>query len=144
VAESTADLALIVEDDLEFNRHLRHNLRRWAPLRGLNGAHPFYGSLYNPGRPARWRPPEENFFIADPRAVWGGQAVLVSRRMARYFLTHWDEEQGAADVRMPRLASRFAPVYFHVPSLVQHVGTASTWDGPFHQADDFDESWRSA
>src|SRR6185369_2760235 len=49
-----------------------------------------------------WRPPEGNFFIADPRAVWGGQAVLVSRRMARYFLTHWDEEQGAADVRMPR------------------------------------------
>lgn len=34
VAEASADFALVMEDDLDFNRHLRHNLTAWAPLRG--------------------------------------------------------------------------------------------------------------
>jgi hypothetical protein len=143
VAAGPADVALIVEDDLEFNRHLRHNLTLWPPLRGLEGARPFYGSIYNPDRPARWRPPGASYFVADPYGAWGGQAVLVSRASATFFLRHWEEEEGAADVRMPRLAARAAPVFFHVPSLVQHVGDASTWGGPFHQARDFDPTWRA-
>jgi hypothetical protein len=148
VATGAADFALILEDDLDFNLHLRNNLLCWEPLRGRDGATPFFGSIYNASnRPAFWRPERKAYFVAHPQQVWGAQAVLVSRRMADYFLEHWSEETGAADLRMPRLGSRLAPVYFHAPSLVQHVGGASgasTWGGPFHQAEDFDREWRAA
>jgi hypothetical protein len=64
--------------------------------------------------------------------------------MASHLLKHWGEEVGAADLRMPRIAARICPVYMHAPSLVQHVGGESTWGGPFHQAHDFDQSWKAA
>jgi hypothetical protein len=143
VAAGTADVALILEDDLDFNRHLRHNLAAWGPLRDRDGNVPFFGSIYNPDRPALWRPANQSQFIVHPTQMWGAQAVLVSRKTANYFLAHWSEEQGAADLRMPRLGARLAPVYLHVPSLVQHVGDASTWGGPFHTASDFDRDWRA-
>ena len=36
--------------------------------------------------------------------------------------------------------------YFPRPSLVQHIGDASTstWGGRFHTAPDFDREWRAA
>ncbi len=144
VAAGPADFALILEDDLDFNLHLRHNLAAWGPLRGGDGNAPFFGSVYNAdNRPVLWRPPKQSFFIANAQQVWGAQAVIVSRLTAAYFLAHWSEESGAADLRMPRLAARLAPVYIHAPSLIQHVGDASTWGGPFHQARDFDRAWRA-
>jgi hypothetical protein len=42
---------------------------------------------------------------------------------------------------MPRLASRFVPIYYHRPSLVDHVGAESTWGGPRHNAVNFDAKW---
>ena len=142
VAGGAADFGLILEDDLDFNVHLRRNLTAWGPLQGRDGNTPFFGSIYNAdNRPASWRDPGQPFFIAHPRQFWGAQAIVVSRLMASYFLQHWAEESGAADLRMPRLAARLAPVYIHAPSLVQHVGGKSTWGGPFHQAHDFDRAW---
>src|SRR5262245_20610911 len=43
--ELAADFILFLEDDLEFNAHIGHNLARWPPLR--NGSLGM-GSLYNP------------------------------------------------------------------------------------------------
>jgi hypothetical protein len=144
VATGATDFALVLEDDLDFNVHLGHNLGAWAPLQGRDGNTPFFGSIYNAAdHPARWRPAGQPFFIARPRQVWGAQAVILSRLTAAYCLRHWAEEGGAADLRMPRLASRLAPVYVHTPSLVQHMGGSSTWGGPFHQAGDFDRDWRA-
>jgi hypothetical protein len=34
-------------------------------------------------------------------------------------------------------------VLYHAPSLVQHVGTQSVHGGSFHQAFDFDLTWRA-
>ena len=48
-AEGDAEVTLLLEDDLDFNRYLSKNLSRWAPLRGIDGNQPFFGSLYNPG-----------------------------------------------------------------------------------------------
>jgi hypothetical protein len=145
VAVATDDFALILEDDLDFNRHLRHNLTGWGPLRAVgDGNLPFFGSIYNPDRPPFWRPTGGDYFIVQPQQMWGAQAVLVSRRTAAYFLAHWQEEQGAADLRMPRLAARLAPVYLHAPSLVQHVSDASTWGGRSHTAPDFDPDWHAS
>jgi hypothetical protein len=143
LAGGSDDLCLIVEDDVQFNRNLRHNLEAWFPLRDRDGNTPFFASLYNPGQPAFWRNEAAAYFIAHAKAVWGAQAVLLSRMTAQFCLQHWGEEEGAADVRIPRLAARLAPVYYHSPSLVQHVGDASTWGGFFHQAPDFDADWRA-
>lgn len=145
VAAGPADFGLILEDDLDFNVHLRSNLTSWGPVQGRDGNTPFFGSIYNAdNRPGSWRDPKQTFFIAHPRQFWGAQAIVVSRLMASYFLKHWGDEAGAADLRMPRLAARISPVYMHAPSLVQHVGGESTWGGPFHQARDFDQNWKLA
>jgi hypothetical protein len=45
---------------------------------------------------------------------------------------------------MARLAGRLdRPLYYHVPSLVQHVGKKSVWGGFFHQAADYDPLWKA-
>jgi hypothetical protein len=47
------------------------------------------------------------------------------------------------DIKMSRLAAKIGkPIYYHSPSLVQHVGQASVWGGSFHQSADFDADWR--
>ena len=92
VAEGSAGFALVMEDDLDFNRHLRHNLTAWTPLRGRDGEAPFFGSIYNADRPALERPSDQSYFVADPDLAWGGQAVIVSRSMAHHFVAHWGEE----------------------------------------------------
>ena len=98
-----ADFYLLLEDDLEFNLHLEHNLRCWAPLRLRHGKMPFFASLYNPARAYLWRNDAEHYFVADPYQVWGSQAVVVSRASADYFLRHWDEIDGPPDLKMPRM-----------------------------------------
>jgi hypothetical protein len=36
-----------------------------------------------------------------------------------------------------------AVIHYHVPSLVQHVGAASTWGGVYHTAPDFERDWKA-
>ena len=56
----------------------------------------------------------------------------------------WDVEPGLQDTRIFRLVGRLGkPVYYHAPSLVQHIGASSTWGGGFHQAFDFDPLWKA-
>jgi hypothetical protein len=140
-AESDADVILLLEDDLDFNRHLRANILRWSRLVGVDALTPFFASLYNPGYRVQHTRPEGCFRVLAPRCCWGAQALLVSRALARHFLGHWSDEEGPPDLRMPRLAGRFVPIYCHQPSLVQHIGRVSTWGGFTHEAIDFDRDW---
>lgn len=137
------DFILALEDDLAFNRHLRRNLEQWPPLRQTPPGGFFFGSLYNPNVGQRERRPDLAYFVAHPNTVYGGQAVIFSLATARYLEAHWTEEIGMPDVKLPRLAARLGPLYYHQPSLVQHVGAVSVWGGRFHQARDFDAAWRS-
>ena len=41
-----------------------------------------------------------------------------------------------------RIAAQVGPIYYHTPSLVQHIGLASTWGGQRHQTNDFMPDWR--
>jgi SAM-dependent methyltransferase len=43
---------------------------------------------------------------------------------------------------MSRLAARVCRIYYHLPSLVQHVGRQSVWGGHYHYTPDFDPEWR--
>jgi SAM-dependent methyltransferase len=125
---------LFLEDDLEFNRHLWHNIVEWPPLRYVSLA-----SLYNPDIRSLRQKPGGHFFEADPHAVYGSQAFVLSRACARYILGHWHEIEGMQDIKMSRIAAAMGvPLYYYRPSLVQHVGTRSTFGGPYHQAADYE------
>ena len=137
------EFVLFLEDDLVFNRHFAHNLTHWFPLSGHRAGGPFFASLYNPNVRELARRNGEACFVAFPDAVYGSQAFLLSLTTARYALAHWAEIPGMQDIKLSRLAARLGPIYYHVPSLVQHVGAASVWGGVFHQARDFDPDWRA-
>ena len=138
---SRVDYILFLEDDLDFNRSLRHNLENWAPLRA--GAVALAG-LYSPRPIPLACDVKQNWSVVAPESVFGSQAFLLSRRAAAYIVRHWSDVTGMQDIKMSRLAGRLKrPLYYHTPSLVQHIGKESVWGGVFHKAWDFDPDWRA-
>jgi len=156
-----ADVLLFFEDDIIFNRHLIHNLQRWSPLRNIERATPgpnlglahpqpgarryAFGSLYDPTVRELSAKPAEHYFIAVPQAVYGSQAFVMSRAMAKHFVENWWDVEGMQDIKMSRLAALLGPIYYHQPSLVQHVGVVSTWtdDARFHDTKTFDRNFKA-
>jgi hypothetical protein len=137
------DFILFLEDDLVFNHHLRHNLTHWQPFTLASADEPFFASLYNPNISRLESHAALAFFIARPEAVYGSQAMLLSLSTAKDIVAHWEDVSGMQDIKISRLAARKCPLYYHTPSLVQHVGKRSVWGGQFHTANDFQESWRA-
>jgi hypothetical protein len=161
------EFILFMEDDLIFNRHLRHNLERWPPLVDFAAAQKrdgttrpspqpspvptgegavrggFFGSLYDCTIRELERHDAAHYFIADPEAVYGSQCYVLSLPLARYLVDHWWEVPGMQDIKMSRLAARQGPIYYHTPSLVQHVGVVSAWGGRFHQTRDFSAEFKA-
>jgi len=137
----TADYILFLEDDLEFNRHILHNLHHWAPIKAGQVT---MAGLYNPSLRESACDLKQNARIIAPGSVFGSQALLLSRCAVEYVVRNWPRVQGMQDIRISRLAGRLKnPILYHVPSLVQHVGTCSVWGGRFHRAMDFDSDWRA-
>jgi hypothetical protein len=134
------DYVLFLEDDLEFNRHLRHNLESWDPLKTGRA---MLASVYNPSVQEFACEARLNARLVDPARVFGSQALVLSKVAVRYVVVHWNEVRGMQDIKISRLAGRLGqPIFYHAPSLVQHVGKRSTWGGGFHRASDFDPNWR--
>lgn len=139
-----AELILLLEDDLIFNKHLSHNVHAWHPVRQLRRGQHFFGSLYNSGVTFDRLVPALAYGEARPQSVLGSQAFLISRATARYMVTCWGVESALhVDVKLRCLAARQCPLFYHIPSLVQHVGYESTWEGPMLSACDFDPDWRA-
>jgi ADP-heptose:LPS heptosyltransferase len=135
------DYVLFLEDDLDFNRHIRHNLLNWGPVRNRKVT---LASLYNPNIREAACDIRNNARIVEPNAVFGSQAFLISRDTVEYLVRHWNTVEGGQDIKISRLAGRLRnPILYHAPSLVQHIGTRSVWGGWFHQAADFDPGWKA-
>jgi hypothetical protein len=138
---SPAEYLLLLEDDLAFNRHLRHNLERWSPFHSRAAD---FAGLYNPGIREVAYNLDHHAVAVDPCGAFGNQAVVISRSLAEYAARHWDRYDLPADLRLPRLAAELSrPLYYHTPSLVQHLHTTSTWGGRGHRAIDFDPDWQA-
>lgn len=134
--ERSAEYYLFLEDDLEFNSYLEHNLMHWCKSRSI-----WLGSLYAP-----WNPPQvvQGMDYEVPGdLVYGSQAFLLSRELAEYCVEHWWEVEGMQDIKISRLAQRDGKIYYHQPSLVQHVGHVSTWGGAVHSSPTFSKGFRS-
>ncbi len=134
--QAKGDHLLFLEDDLDFNRWLRHNLEQWPPLQARSVT---LAGLYNPGLREEACDVKSRAYVIRADHIFGSQAFLLSRKAAQFMIEHWNEVEGMQDIRMSRLAGRLGrPIYYHSPSLVQHVGAKSTWGGVFHEASDFD------
>ena len=140
---AVTELVLLLEDDLVFGRWFERNLSSWELLRQIPPSRAFFASLYNPSRPFVISRPGERYLVAHQHSVWGAQALLTTPETARFIDTHWDEVAGNPDQRMPLIAARVTPVYYHVPSLVDHAPVPTTWGGFEHHAFDFDPDWRA-
>ena len=134
-----ADYILFLEDDLDFNHHIRHNLHNWGPVKNQTVT---LASLYNPRVRELACDLRNNARIVEPHCVFGSQAFLISRPTVEYLLQHWKKVDGMQDIKISRLAGLLGnPIFYHAPSLVQHIGVQSVWGGCFHQAMDFDQGW---
>jgi hypothetical protein len=140
-ARAAGDFVLLLEDDLIFCRRLRTNLESWNPLARTSRRQPFYASLYNPGMPYLWRNVRDRFMVAHPHDIWGSQAIVMTPITAAFVAAQWGSADGNPDQRMPRIAARVTPVYYHLPSLVDHAPVETTWGGVVHKARDFDENF---
>ncbi|QJY47948.1 hypothetical protein [Pseudonocardia broussonetiae] len=136
-----APYVLFLEDDLEFNRYLRHNLESWWPLRTASPDTHFMASLYNPDIGAVEEHLELSYAVADPDLVYGSQAFLLSRATVARVIDGWYDVIGGQDIKISRLAATAGPIHYHRPSLVQHVPVPSTWGGVGHTAIDYSPTW---
>jgi len=137
---TTADYILFLEDDISVNRFIHSNLLAWPPLRERRIT---LAGLYDPNLKVIACNVQAQAAVVDPDSIFGSQAFLFSRRTAKYFIRHWNEIEGRQDIKMSRLAVRLgSPIFYHFPSLVQHVGVKSTWGGTFHRAVNYDPTWR--
>lgn len=137
-----SDFVLLCEDDLIFGYWFLENLRSWPAL-DLTTDGFFFASLYNHGH-GRLSGGSERHWVADPFFSWGNQALVMTPKTACAIVANWAKGQGAADVRMARLAAAFSPIFHHRPSLVQHARGPSTWGAVAHEAPDFELFWRAS
>lgn len=130
---------VFMEDDLLFNKYIKHNIINWEPIKNnsLN-----LGSLYTPRNNSRSALKRgKNWYAANYRKLYGSQFYILSRLATEWIVNHWDDVQGMQDIRITRLA-RGKPIYYHDPSLVQHMSSPSVWGGIPHQAKNFNPYWR--
>jgi hypothetical protein len=139
--DHSAEHLLLLEDDLSFNRHLRHNVERWRPYRRREIT---LAGLYNPGLYEIAYDVVGHAVAVAPESAFGSQALLLSRPTVEHVVSAWNTLNTAADHRLARLAAQLGrPLYYHAPSLVQHQPVPTTWGGVLHQAPDFDPDWRA-
>ena len=139
--DHSSDYLLLLEDDLSFNRHLRHNIERWRPFRRREIA---LAGLYNAGFRELAFDVRGHAVAVVPERAFGTQALLLSRPTAEHVVSAWNTLETAADLRLFSLAAQLRrPLFYHAPSLVQHRRVPSTWGGVAHEARDFDPEWRA-
>ncbi len=141
-SDADDDVFLFCEDDVAFNRSLRHNIVRWGPVVDRRADGQLFGSLYNANvvLPATGG---ASATVADPCRFYGSQGMVMSITTARSLVDWWGDGYGPLDLRISRLAARWSPLWYHQPSLVQHRAVESTWGGAHHSAVDFSEDWRA-
>lgn len=129
---------VFMEDDLIFNKYITNNILNWEPIKQKNLN---LGSLYTPNNNRCSIEEGNNWYKADCLKLYGSQFFILSRLAAQWAVDRWDTQIGMQDIRITRL-SRGKPIYYHSPSLVQHMPIESVWGGVSHQASDFDLEWK--
>jgi hypothetical protein len=140
---ANTELVLLLEDDLAFCRHLAHNVFSWPILREQHPGRALFASLYDPGHPFLKESTQDRYRAIHPFSMWGSQAILTTPQTARFLNANWDKSVGNCDLRMPRILGAVTTIYTHLPSLVEHADTPTTWGGFSHRAQTYDPEWRA-
>jgi len=139
--ECNADYLLLMDDDLDFNRHIRRNLLSWKPIKDNCVT---LASLYNPSVRESACDVRNNARLVESQAVFDGKAFLISKEFAHYLVRHWKNASGRQDFKISRLAGRLKkPILYHAPSLVQRVEHPAFASENLRCAMDFDPVWRA-
>lgn len=144
-ASSTSDFVLLLEDQIQANRFLRHNLSHWRPV--ADGTLSL-GSLVAPdvAHLPGYLPKsgDEHSFLAEGRTVLGAHSLILSHRFVSYAAAHWKDSGSTQSRRLLRLASEFGTMAYHAPSLVYNPAIDGPPEGHSHgSAADFDLEWRA-
>lgn len=120
---------LFAEDDVEFNRHIEHNLKTWDLLK--TGKVTF----------ARLYGADNHELVPDYMQIGGSQGLFFSRDAALKIVANWHNFPSSfmQDLRMFRTIRE---IYTHQPNLVQHRSEPSTWGGRPHISPTYDPVWR--
>ena len=126
--------AVVLEDDVQVNRHLWANLTRWHPI---TTGQMHWGSLFVPDTikdPWARVCPELGYRLARPALatgphaqwqkarLWGSQAYVFSRGGLEVMLGAWDRHGGGQDARVIAIASSAGwPLWYADPCLVEHT-----------------------
>ncbi|MBN9119687.1 MAG: class I SAM-dependent methyltransferase, partial [Planctomycetes bacterium] len=148
------DFALILEDDVRVNRHLRHNALS-NPLVARDQCD--YLGLFMPdlvADPWEREEPHLGYRLAKPRysgpnrgwergRVWGSQGYVLSRRLVLAALDRWDRLREGQDTRVIGVCAEFGlPLWYTAPCLVEHAPLVSAFDTPDARAPDFAPDFR--
>ena len=153
-AADGCDFALIFEDDVRVNRHLRHNLHT-NPLVARDQCD--YLGLFMPdlvADPWERAEPHLGYRLAKPRYSgpnhrwersrgWGSQGYLLSRRLVLACLERWDRLGEGQDTRVLGTCGELGlPLWYTLPCLVEHAPPTSAFGTPAAYAPDFDPDFR--
>ncbi len=137
--ERGPDYTLLLQDDLDFNRHIRGNLQNWNPLRTESLT---LASLYNHQLRELALNLDDNARIVDPKSLLGSQALLISKETMAYLIRRWEKLVGPNGIRISLLAGRLrSPILVHAPSLVQRIKWPGSHASVFTEAVDFHPEW---
>lgn len=143
--DTEAEYIMFCEDDVDYNKHIEHNLMQWFPI--ASGTLDM-GSLYNPNIHMMHADDARHMGVAHPEAVYGTQTIILSRKAVKAVCDTWmnyDKYQPGMfqDILISRICSANGfPIYYHLPSLVEHRAVPSTYGGTKHQSIDFAPDFR--
>jgi hypothetical protein len=136
-----SDYILLLEDDVECNFHLRHNLGNWAPFQSGVAA---MAALSNSGVRELACDIRRNFRVLDSHYIIDSAALLFSRETVLDLVRHWNEVSGSWKSRIPIFADQLSKqILCHAPSLVRRTARESIPGMVPRQAIDFDPEWKA-
>lgn len=134
------DYLLFAEDDVIFNKFIRHNVLNWQPVHyGFCLVGTLYASTTGDN-------PTANYREMQPGGIGGSQGILIKKCWLPQVLNKWDSmhKTWLQDIRIYRsLYGSGQRVLVHTPSLVQHGQEVSTWGGLPHSSPDFDPAYKA-
>jgi len=133
------EFLLFMEDDVDLNPHLRHNIETWpAFIAGVDLASFFYSKAVYALRRC------DTLVFADAKRMFGAQCLLISRKGAEATLAAWgnhDAKYRILDRQAPEniFFELRSPICVHEPGLVHHRAfNRSAWVGHSKISDKMD------
>lgn len=141
-----SEMFVIFEDDIQMCRNVRAYLDELLPSLGRFGT----VSLYTPSHMKKHAGGLNCVHDESDMGgrVWGTQGIVFTEESLGLFLSHREtvayrrESLGVENKNRDSAIGMWAKssgkkVYYHTPSLMQHVGVASSVGHEFHESDDF-------